>query len=155
MNIFSKILKYIHSFLVTIFMLLVIYVVYKVIDLQSIFSASYSGPGLFIYFVIIYLYIWWFTKFENFEIRFWKTEKKALHAIFIKFIYFSIFIFEVVISIFIATNFDKLFLQVWAFLVGVLLFFMLFKLRKYIESQHETYRLDKFKENQVEQVGLD
>lgn len=139
MKSFKRVLKYLHRILVAVFILYVIALVVKLISLQSIFTvtASSTVPKQLLYIAIAYLYIWWFIKFENLKVRFWTTERRALQIIFAKFLYFLIFVFEVVISIFVAINFDELLLQAWAFLVGLLLFFVLFKLRKYIESKHE------------------
>ncbi len=140
MKTFKKVLQIVHRLLVLIFILYVVYVIYKVIDLQSVFTASSTAPRPWLYFVIAYLYICWFTKFENLKFKFWKTDRRVLCAIFIKFLYFCIFVLEVAISIFITTNFDELFLHMWAILVGVLIFFVLHRLRQLIERVHETGR---------------
>ncbi|OGG85736.1 hypothetical protein A2392_03020 [Candidatus Kaiserbacteria bacterium RIFOXYB1_FULL_46_14] len=150
-KIFSKKTpQYLNRFFILTLILYVVYVIYKVIDLQSIFTASSTVSRPWLYFVIAYLYIWWFTKFENLKFKFWKTETKILYSIFIKFLYFCIFTLEVVIATFIATNFDELFLQIWALLVGILLFFVLYKLRRHIESLHKTRRFKKSEVSQTE-----
>lgn len=133
----KKILKAIHFFILGSSAFFIVFIVLRVVKMQSTFSSSlpeYRSVIFYFLFVILYLYVWWFKNYEKIPLRFWETDKKIWHLIRMKFLYFLLFIFEIILTIYLFTSFREIFIQIWAFLVGLLIFFMLYNVRKKIED---------------------
>jgi len=134
----KRYIYYVHRCILFVCLLYICFFFYQIMTPQIGVIFSTLAPRPFLYFILGYLYIWWFTRYEGFRWKFWNTERKVVHVAVVKSLYFLLFVVEVVISIIIATNFDEIFLHVWAVLVGILVFFIIFRLRQNIEKLEQS-----------------
>jgi hypothetical protein len=123
-----------HYLLVVLFFVSICKAVYLIVQMQGTFHVSTQASRPILYLMIAYLYCWWFTSFENVPFKIWKTNRHTVYTIAMRLLYFALFVLEVALSIFIMTTFDGIYLRIWAISVAVFVFFILYRIKRTIES---------------------